>query len=127
MRKITVLVVEDQALLRWHAVDMIENAGFIALEAEDADAAIAILMLSADIQLVFTDIEMPGSMDGIQLAALVRDRWPPMHIIVTSGRSAVDASRSEEHTSELQSLMRISYAVFCLKKKIQPTKLISEN
>src|SRR3546814_12371701 len=92
MRKITVLVVEDQALLRWHAVDMIENAGFIALEAEDADAAIAILMLSADIQLVFTDIEMPGSMDGIQLAALVRDRWPPMHIIVTSGRSAVDAS-----------------------------------
>src|SRR3546814_10210597 len=93
MRKITVLVVEDQALLRWHAVDMIENAGFIALEAKDADAAIAILMLSADIQLVFTDIEMPGSMDGIQLAALVRERWPPMLIIVTSGRSAVDASK----------------------------------
>ncbi len=92
MRKITVLVVEDQPLLRLNAVDMIEEAGFIALEAEDADAAIAILMLSADVQLVFTDIEMPGSMDGIQLAALVRDRWPPMHIIITSGRGAVDAS-----------------------------------
>lgn len=92
MRNITVLVVEDQPLLRLHAVDMIEDAGFIALEAEDADAAIAILMLSADVQLVFTDIEMPGSMDGIQLATLVRDRWPPMHIIVTSGRDLVDAS-----------------------------------
>lgn len=92
MRKITVLVVEDQPLLRLHAIDMIEDAGFVVLEAEDADAAIAILMLSADIQLVFTDIEMPGSMDGIQLAALVRDRWPPMHFIVTSGRDPVDAS-----------------------------------
>jgi len=92
MRKNTILVVEDQPLLRLHAIDMIQDAGFIALEAEDADAAIAILMLSADIQLVFTDIEMPGSMDGIQLAALVRDRWPPMRIIVTSGRGPVDAS-----------------------------------
>jgi len=87
MRKVTVLVVEDQPLLRLHAVDMIEDAGFTALEAEDADAAVAILMLSEDVHLVFTDIEMPGSMDGIQLAALVRDRWPPMHIIVTSGRA----------------------------------------
>lgn len=93
MRKITVLVVEDKALLRLHAIDMIGDAGFIALEAEDADAAIAILSLSADVQLVFTDIEMPGSMDGLQLAALVRDRWPPMHIIVASGRALVDASK----------------------------------
>ena len=92
MRKVTVLVVEDQPLLRLHAVDMIEDAGFIALEAEDADAAVAMLMLSADVQLLFTDIEMPGSMDGVELAALVRDRWPPMHIIVTSGRGLVDAS-----------------------------------
>lgn len=92
MHKITVLVVEDQPLLRLHAIDMIQDAGFIVLEAEDADAAIAILMVRADVQLVFTDIEMPGSMDGIELAAFVRDRWPPMHIIITSGRSAVDAS-----------------------------------
>ncbi|BBD98843.1 response regulator [Sphingobium amiense] len=92
MSKSRILVVEDQALLRWHAVDMIENAGFIALEAEDADAAIASLKLSADVQLVFTDIEMPGSMDGIQLAALIRDRWPSMHVIVTSGREPVDVS-----------------------------------
>ena len=92
MRKITILVVEDQALLRWHAVEMIEKAGFIALEAEHADAAVAILMLRSDVQLVFTDIEMPGSMDGIQLAALVRDQWPPVHIIVTSGRDLVDTS-----------------------------------
>jgi len=92
MRKVKVLVVEDQPLLRLHAVDMIEDAGFIALEAEDADAAVAMLMLSADVQLLFTDIEMPGSMDGVELAALVRDRWPPMHIIVTSGRDLVDAS-----------------------------------
>jgi DNA-binding LytR/AlgR family response regulator len=45
-----------------------------------------------DIHVVFTDIEMPGSMDGIKLAAFVRDRWPPVHIIVCSGRAGMDAN-----------------------------------
>jgi two-component system, response regulator PdtaR len=55
--------------------------------ADNADAAIAILEARADIHLVFTDIDMPGSMDGLKLAACVRDRWPPIHIIITTGNA----------------------------------------
>lgn len=83
-----VLVVEDEALLRLHAIDVIEDAGFEALEARNADQAIAILESRNDIRIVFTDIDMPGSMDGLRLAAAVRNRWPPVEIIVTSGHSA---------------------------------------
>ena len=80
-----VLVVEDEPLLRMHAVDLIEDAGLTALEARDADQAIEILEARDDIRIVFTDIDMPGSMDGLRLAAAVRNRWPPIEIIVTSG------------------------------------------
>jgi CheY-like chemotaxis protein len=80
-----VLVVEDEPLIRMMAVDLVENAGFLALEAGNADEAVAILESRNDIRIVFTDIDMPGSMDGMKLAAAVRDRWPPIAIIVTSG------------------------------------------
>jgi CheY-like chemotaxis protein len=68
-----VLVVEDDPLLRMHAVDIVEDAGFTAIEAKDADEAIAILEKRSDITLLFTDIQMPGSMDGLKLAHAVRD------------------------------------------------------
>ena len=71
-----VLIVEDELLIRMHAVDMIESAGFDVVEAENADEAIAILERRADITVVFTDVNMPGSMDGLKLAAAVRGRWP---------------------------------------------------
>jgi CheY-like chemotaxis protein len=61
-------------------------AGYTIVVANDADQAIAILEARQDIHLVFTDINMPGSMDGLKLAAAVRDRWPPVHIIITSGK-----------------------------------------
>lgn len=80
-----VLVVEDEPLLRLCAVDLIESAGFEAVEARDADEAIEILSARRDIRIVFTDIDMPGSMDGLKLAAAIRDRWPPIELIVTSG------------------------------------------
>ncbi|PYF02734.1 response regulator receiver domain-containing protein [Rhodopseudomonas faecalis] len=80
-----ILVVEDEPLLRMHAVDMIESAGFVVLEAANADQAIAILESRNDIRVVFTDIQMPGSMDGLKLAQAVRGRWPPIEIITTSG------------------------------------------
>lgn len=82
-----VLVVEDEPLLRMHALDVIEDAGFDVVEARSADQAIEILEARLDIRIVFTDIDMPGSMDGLRLAAAVRSRWPPIHIIVTSGNS----------------------------------------
>jgi CheY-like chemotaxis protein len=80
-----VLVVEDEPFQRMLAVDLVEEAGLIALEARDADEAIEILEARNDVRIVFTDINMPGSMDGLKLAAAVRDRWPPVRIILTSG------------------------------------------
>jgi CheY-like chemotaxis protein len=81
-----VLVVEDEALIRLGAVRMIENAGFEVIEAASADEAIQILESRSDIRVVFTDIHMPGSMNGLKLAHAVRHRWPPIKIVVTSGR-----------------------------------------
>lgn len=80
-----VLIVEDEFLIRMQAVDMVSTAGFEAVEAESADEAILILERRFDIAVVFTDINMPGSMDGLKLAAAVRGRWPPIKIVATSG------------------------------------------
>jgi CheY-like chemotaxis protein len=82
---ITVLVVEDEPLIRMDIVDQLEDLGFVVMEAGNAKEAIAILAIRPDIQVMFTDIDMPGGMDGLKLAAAVRDRWPPIKIIVTSG------------------------------------------
>jgi CheY-like chemotaxis protein len=81
-----VLVVEDDMLLRMRAVDMVEDAGYTSVEAVDADQAVAILESRSDIALLFTDIQMPGSMDGLKLARAVHDRWPPIKIILVSGQ-----------------------------------------
>ncbi len=80
-----ILVVEDEPLLRMMAVDMVGEAGFVALEAGDSHQAIAILQQRTDIRIVFTDIDLPGGVDGMKLAATIRDRWPPIKLILTSG------------------------------------------
>ncbi len=82
----TVLIVEDEPLIRELVAEELEEAGFKVVIANNADQAIAILEARQDIQLVFTDIDMPGSMNGLKLAAAVRDRWPPVHIIITTGK-----------------------------------------
>jgi CheY-like chemotaxis protein len=87
-----VLIVEDEFLLRSHAVDMIAAAGFEVVEAANADEAIEILQVRQDIAVVFTDIQMPGSMDGLKLARAVRGRWPPIKIIATSGQFDVETA-----------------------------------
>jgi CheY-like chemotaxis protein len=83
-RPCCVLVVEDDAILRLHVIDIVEEAGFTATEASNADDAIAILESRSDIILPLTDVDMPGSMDGLKLAYAVRDRWPPIKIVVVS-------------------------------------------
>ncbi len=88
-----VLIVEDEPLLRINMSSYIEDAGFTAYEAANADEAIRILEQHSEIRLIFTDINMPGSMDGLRLAHYVRRRWPPVKIIVTSGLVKV---RSED-------------------------------
>jgi|HubBroStandDraft_2_1064218.scaffolds.fasta_scaffold62496_1 two-component sensor histidine kinase/DNA-binding NarL/FixJ family response regulator len=81
-----VLVVEDEMLLRMRAVDIVEDAGFTPIEAVNADEAIAILESRSDVDLLFTDIQMPGSMDGVKLAHAVYERWPSIKIILVSGK-----------------------------------------
>ncbi len=88
-----ILIVEDDVLLLMNSVDIVEDAGYIAIEANNADEAIAILESRQDIALLITDVQMPGSMDGLKLAHAVRDRWPPIKIMVVSGQ--VDLAEHE--------------------------------
>jgi two-component sensor histidine kinase len=81
-----VLVVEDEMVLRLRAVDIVEDAGFTAVEAVNADQALAILESRSDIALLFSDIQMPGSMDGLMLAHAVHARWPSIKIVLVSGQ-----------------------------------------
>lgn len=82
--KPVVLVVDDELLARIAIVGEIEDAGFEVLEAGNADEAVRILESRKDVRIVFTDIQMPGSMDGIRLARAIRDRWPPIELMLTS-------------------------------------------
>ncbi|MDH2326410.1 response regulator [Cereibacter sp. SYSU M97828] len=86
-----VLIVEDEPLLRLAAIDMVDEAGFSALSAANATEALLILEERQDIRIVLTDVDMPGGVDGVQLAAMVRDRWPPISIIVVSGHRHITA------------------------------------
>ncbi len=88
-----VLVVEDDPLILMSAADMIADAGFEPIDATNADQAIAILESRDDIRIIFTDINMPGSMDGLKLAQAVRGRWPPIEIVITSGLSFAEHGR----------------------------------
>src|SRR2546423_15697721 len=81
-----VLIVEDEMMLRMRAVEMVEDAGYTPVEALDPDEAVAILESRSDIALMCTDIQMPGSMDGLGLAHTVHERWPSIKIIVVSGQ-----------------------------------------
>jgi CheY-like chemotaxis protein len=91
-KKPVVLVVEDESLVRACALDMVAAAGFEAISAADADEAIQLLESRNDIRAVFTDIQMPGSMDGLRLVRVVRSRWPPVALIVTSGQRGLSAA-----------------------------------
>ena len=94
--RLYVLVVEDEFFCRFHAVNLVEAAGYRSIEASTADEAIAILEARKDVCIVFTDIDMPGSMDGLKLARAIRDRWPPIELILTSGHFDVPGSEIPE-------------------------------
>jgi len=86
---VTVLVVEDEPLVRMIISDELQDMGFKVLEAAHAAEAVEMLQANSDIQIMFTDVDMPGGIDGLMLAAAVRNRWPPIKIIVTSGHRKV--------------------------------------
>jgi CheY-like chemotaxis protein len=85
-----VLVVEDEPLVRMIAAEVIEEAGFTAFEASNASQAVALLRENNDIRILFTDVNMPGAMDGVDLAHLVAERWPLVKVIVTTGRGGIE-------------------------------------
>lgn len=84
-----ILVVEDEPLILMAISDELRDAGFVVYEARHAAEGLALLETHADIRVLFTDVDMPGSMDGLALAHAARDRWPPVHVIVTSGHRAM--------------------------------------
>jgi len=91
-----VLVVEDEVLIRMSIADSIADSGFTVYEAANADQAIHLLETHSDIRILFTDIDMPGSMDGLRLAEAVRNRWPPVKIVITSGHVNIGADELAE-------------------------------
>ena len=91
-RNPVVLVVEDETFVRVTALAIVEESGFEAIAAGNADEAIHALESRGDISAVFTDVQMPGPMDGLKLAQVIRDRWPPVALLVTSGKTFVTAS-----------------------------------
>lgn len=88
--KAVVQIVENSTIIRMSAVDLVKSAGYLAPESSYADEAIQILESRSDIDLVFTDVQMPGTMDGIKLSHYIRERWPPVKLIVASGRATLE-------------------------------------
>jgi DNA-binding NtrC family response regulator len=88
--KTTVLVVDDEFLIRWDLASVLEEADFHTVQAGSTDEAIAVLENDPTIHVIFTDIQMPGSMDRLALANYIRNRWPPTIIVISSGKFPTD-------------------------------------
>ena len=102
MKKTAVLIVESEALIRMESVDIVKDAGFAALEARNADEAVRIMATRSDIRVVFVEIRISGSIDGLTLAHVIRDRWPPVHLILTSGLSIANEDELPESALFIQ-------------------------
>jgi CheY-like chemotaxis protein len=94
-----ILVVDDETIVRMGAVDLLQEAGHTVIEADSADAAIVILEGRTDIEVVFSDVRMPGTMDGVRLMHVIRLRWPPIRLILTSGTPVPGPSELPQGTS----------------------------
>jgi CheY-like chemotaxis protein len=90
--KLLILVVEDEPLLRYFATDVLEEGGFSVAEATNAASALKILEGRRDVRVLFTDIQMPGAFDGMELAREVHLRWPHILLMITSGRKRPTAA-----------------------------------
>lgn len=113
-----VLVVEDEMVLRMRAVDIVEDAGFRSVEAINAEQAIAILESRSDISLLFTDIQMPGAMDGLTLAHAVHDRWPDIKIILVSGQVSPSDAEKPVHSRFFGKPLEVKAMIAELKEMV---------
>jgi DNA-binding NtrC family response regulator len=98
IRATVVLVVEDEPLIRMNVVDALSDACIETLEAATADEAIRILAERDDIGVVFTDVHMPGSLDGFELSARIRLEWPRVAVIITSGLARISRQKLPART-----------------------------
>ena len=87
-----ILVVEDEPLLRFNAADALEEAGFSVTEANNAETALEVPEARRDVRMLFTDVHMLGSFDGMELARQVHRRWPHILLMITSGRERPNAA-----------------------------------
>ena len=113
-----VLVVEDELMLRMRAVDIVEDAGFVPIEAVNADEAIKVLESRDDIAVLFTDIQMPGTMDGLRLAHLVHTRWPHIKIILVSGQIAVSEADKPDDSKFFPKPLEIQQMILELQEMV---------
>lgn len=88
-----VLVVEDEAMILAHVACVLSEAGYRVIEAANADEALSALEGGARVHLVFTDVQMPGKVDGLELARLVSTRWPRTSLLISSGRLELESDR----------------------------------
>lgn len=86
MERPVVLVVEDEPLVRLDIALALVDAGFSVIEVPDADQALALMIERERIGMVFTDVELPGTLDGLELASRIKRDWPGVPVVVTSGR-----------------------------------------
>jgi two-component sensor histidine kinase/CheY-like chemotaxis protein len=113
-----VLIVEDEFMLRMRAVDIVQDAGFQPIEAVSADEAMAILEARDDISMLFTDIQMPGSMDGLKLAHATHTRWPHIKIILVSGQIAVSDEDKPEDSKFFPKPLSVQQMILELQEMI---------
>ena len=92
-----ILVVEDQEILRLYAADLLEEHGFRVVEAQNAAAALKVLETRNDVRMLFTDIQMPGALDGMELAREVHHRWPHVLLVITSGQKKPTEAEIPDH------------------------------
>jgi two-component system, response regulator PdtaR len=115
-----VLVVEDDDLLRLASSLELSENGFRTIEARTADEAIAILRRCAHIDALFTDISMPGSMNGLALAELFRQQKPDTYVLITSGDSLPDEQPIPEHSDFVRKPYALSRIAQMIRAQISP-------
>ncbi|WP_425487018.1 response regulator [Microvirga makkahensis] len=120
MNRPVVLLVEDELLVRLTQVEILRDAEFWVVEAQDADEAFDVLKKRADINVVLTDVNMPGSIDGFEFARLVRQGWPDVSVLVISGKVAPRPGDLPEGTHFLQKPIRAEALVTALKQAMIP-------
>jgi CheY-like chemotaxis protein len=112
----TIMIVEDEPLVRMCSADILENAGYVVIEAADADQAIVILNKRPEVHLLFSDVDRPGSMDGLDLANLVHERWPEIRLLLTSGNHRLAKEQMPESGEFLPKPCKQDVLIACVRQ-----------